>query len=472
MQPSPLTLHSFQTTHTSLPSLKSFYTTLHSKASSTKSILTSLTPLPTLLARLDDLHKSDPNHQLPLHGVPYIAKDNIDAVPHPTTAACPVYTYKPNKQAFIISQLESLGAILLAKANMDQFACGLTGTRSPYGTPLNPYNRLYIPGGSSSGSAVAVASRLCVFSLGTDTAGSGRVPAAMNALVGLKPTKGLLSTSGIVPAAPSLDCVSVFANTVDDAARVLALMYKYDEMNPYTRLPPPGKLLDKGNKSQMAGRVSFRFGVPDTEHLTFRNDSVAAKSFDASVKQLVQLGAECVTIDYKPFAEVASMLYGTAFLSERYAAVGKFIRSNVLEEPSAFDPIVLRIILGGGEQKAHDVFTAQENVLEYIKLAERDTWTKVDVLLLPTVPCAVTLEQVRKDPVELNSALGMYTNFVNLMDYCAIAVPSVPVPDPNHVPRGVTFVGKAFEERFLVQVATAFEQAVEQRGRADSSKSS
>lgn len=452
-----LTLDAFHQSTNSNDELQEFYTRLHEKASSTTAVLISVTSLSHILKRLEELNKTDPDKRLSLHAVPFVAKDNIDALPHATTAACPAYSHIPEQSAFVISELESHGAICIGKANMDQFACGLVGTRSPYGIAGNVHNKDFIPGGSSSGSAVAVAMGLCVFALGTDTAGSGRVPAAMNGLVGVKPTKGLLSTTGVVPAAESLDCVSILANNVADSAFVFALMGAYDAMNPYTRIVPVEK---RAVQDVTAELDAFSFGVPRKEQLLFYGDSVAELSFRKSIEVMERMGGRLVEIDYEPFSQAAKLLYNSSLVSERFAAMGEFLVENMEKSPQAFDAQVLQIILGGDDKPGDDVFRAQKRVLEVCKVVKRDTWCKVDLLLLPSVPFAAKVEEVRKDPIGLNSKLGMYTNFVNLMDYCAVCVPTPQVEDPDHVPRGVTFIGQAFEENLLLKIAKKFEELV------------
>ncbi|CAN8062638.1 unnamed protein product [Agarophyton chilense] len=457
---SRVTLDAFRPNTASYPDLQAFYTSLHQRAKQTESVFISLSPLDELIARIHELHTTDPHRQLPLHAVPFAVKDNIDSPPLKTTAACPGYAYDPDKAAFVVEQLEKAGAVLIGKTNMDQFACGLTGMRSPYGAPLNACNPNYIPGGSSSGSAVAVAMGLCVFALGTDTAGSGRVPAAMNNIVGLKPTKGLLSTSGVVPAAASQDCVSIFANSVEDAAFVLNIAAKYDEMNPFSRVPPAENVPRPPSAIAQMEHVNFTFGVPQKHFLDFRGDQVAQTSFDAALDKLELLGGKRVDIDFIPFQKVADMLYGP-LLPERYGAVGDFLSENAGVEAAGVNPNVFLIIMGGKDGKAHEIFLAQEQVRRYMKYAKRDTWSRVQFLVVPSVPCAMTTLQIANDPIGLNKVLGTYTNFVNLMDLSAIAVPATKVGrGKNLEPRGITFISQAFEENNLVQLARLFQNAV------------
>lgn len=456
MTPALQSLSAFRNAIASGDSLHDIYTTLHVRAAATRAIFISLTPLAQLESRLSTLVAADPEQNLPLHGVPFVVKDNIDVAGHPTTAACPSYSYTPTRSAFVVHLLEQAGAVVLAKSNLDQFATGLVGTRSPYGTPTNPYNPAYIPGGSSSGSAVALAKSLCVFSLGTDTAGSGRVPAAMNRLVGLKPTKGFLSTSGVVPACESLDCVSIFANTVADAAYVLQLASRtYDAANPFTRLPPPAR----SDPNQV--QHSFAFGVPSTPLSSFHCDAIAETSFNESVTRLSQIGGGMVSVDMKPFIESAELLYGGPFVAERYAAVGEFVVNKREEAPADFDPTVATIILNASKGTAVDLFNAQRKVLHNVKIAQQTTWTNIDVLVVPSIPTALTLMDIERDPIRSNSILGTFTNFVNLMDYCAIAIPCPAGAYKGSVPRGITLIAQAFEEEKLVAIARKFMDEIE-----------
>lgn len=457
----PLTLQSFRSKASSLAELHAFYVDVHARAKQTESVFISLSPLDEILSRLDDLDENDPDHKLPLHGVPFAVKDNIDAPPLKTTAGCPAFAYSPDKASFVVNLLEAAGAVVVGKANMDQFACGLTGMRSPYGVPANPCNSKYIPGGSSSGSAVAVALGLVVFSLGTDTAGSGRVPAAMNNIVGLKPTKGLLSNSGVVPAAASQDCVSIFANSVDDAAFVLHLTAKYDQINPYTRIAPPDKLPKAPAQIEPMDSESFTFGVPSERFLQFCGDTVAEKLYTAATERLELLGGEKVEIDFAPFQKAATMLYESPLVSERYAAVGDFLKVNAALESAGLNPSVFLTIMGGGErQVAHGVFMAQEEIRRCVKIAERDTWSRVNFLVVPSIPCAMTTLQVASDPIGLNKVLGTYTNFMNLMDLCAVALPATKTGRPCTDPRGITLVARAFEDNELVRLARHFESGI------------
>jgi allophanate hydrolase len=352
---------------------------------------------------------------LPLHGVPFAVKDNIDVGGMRTTAACPDFAYTPKADATCVARLRAAGAIPIGKTNLDQFATGLVGVRSPYGVPRNTFDRKLIPGGSSSGSAVAVAAGLVPFALGTDTAGSGRVPAGLNNIVGLKPSLGVVSTAGAVPACRTLDCVSVFALTVDDAWAAFTAMAGPDIADPYTRDRPPGAL----------GPVppGLRIGVPIKDERVFFGDHVSAAQFEAAIARFERLGATIVEIDIEPFYETARLLYEGPWVAERYLAARKLIASS----PGSMYPVTRDIILGGARSSAIDAFAAFYK-LEDLRGVRDHTFRQIDVLLVPTMPTVYTVEQVLADPIQLNSRLGTYTNFVNLLDLCGLAVPRACAP--------------------------------------------
>jgi allophanate hydrolase len=359
----------------------------------------------------------------PLHGLRFAIKDNIDALGIATTAACPAFAYQPTANASVVQKLLNSGATLVGKTNLDQFACGLNGTRSPYGAVPNAFNADYVSGGSSAGSAYVVATGQVDFSLGTDTAGSGRVPAGLNNIVGIKPSKGLLSALGVVPAAQSVDCVSIFARTVGVAARVLQAAQGPDVQDPYSRT------LQLANKPY--GR-QFRFGVPNT--LAFFGDTQAQAAFEQAVAQLTALGGTAVSIDYTPLAQAAALLYESALVAERYAAIRPFFDAH---EDQVIEP-VRSIIARGREFSAADLCIAQTQLRAYGQQAAA-MWKDIDVLLVPTAPTHYTIAAMQAKPVELNRNLGTYTNFVNLLDYAAISVPSSIRPDG--LPFGITFIG-------------------------------
>ncbi len=373
--------------------------------------------------------------ELPLYGIPFAIKDNIDLAGVPTTAACPDYAYTPDASAFAVQCLIDAGAIPVGKTNLDQFATGLVGTRSPYGACRNPFDADYIAGGSSSGSAVAVATGQVSFALGTDTAGSGRVPAAFTNIVGLKPTRGLLSTRGVVPACRSLDCVSVFALTLDDADRVLRSAARFDTADAYARRSPAGV--------PTFGTHRFRFGVPRAEQLAFFGNRDAEALFQKAVAHLTELGGEAVTLDFEPFLAAARLLYEGPWVSERYAAIETFIAG----QPEALFPVTREIIAAGRQAGAVEAFKAQYRLMDYRRQSER-AWEAVDVILTPTAATIYRTDAVNADPVRLNSNLGYYTNFMNLLDLAAVAVPAGFQADG--LPFGVTLMAPAFADAALV----------------------
>ena len=397
----------------------------------------SLVPRATALERVRALKQTD----LPLYGIPFAVKDNIDIAGMPTTAACPDYAYTPSESATIVTRLESAGAILIGKTNMDQFATGLVGTRTPYGICSSVFDKRFISGGSSAGSAVAVASGLVSFSLGTDTAGSGRVPAMFNNLVGLKPTRGVLSTHGVVPACRSLDCVSIFAETASDASLVLKSACGFDEKDPYSRTPAIG-----AGASPWSGSDRFRFGIPRLSELAWFGDQENPKLYQASIDALIALGGQPVEIDLSPFLETAQLLYRGPWVAERYAAIKPFVRDH----SDAMDPTVAQIILGAAKYSAVDTFEATYKLMELRRRTEA-IWPSMDLLLLPTAPRTFTIEEIAEQPIERNSQLGTYTNFVNLLDLSAVAVPAGFRPDG--LPFGVSLIGPAYSDAALLTLA-------------------
>jgi allophanate hydrolase len=378
----------------------------------------------------------------PLFGVPFVVKDNIDVAGLPTTAACPAFAYRPERSAFVVERLERAGAIVIGKTNLDQFATGLVGVRSPYGVPRNSLRPDLIPGGSSSGSATAVGARLVPFSLGTDTAGSGRVPAALNGIVGLKPSLGALSTSGVVPACRTLDAVSIFARDVADAFRVFELAIAFDEGDAYSRSFREPAL------SAFPGGI--RLGVPRPDQRQFFDDKDASAAFAQDLELARSLGAVIVEFDFEPFAEVARVLYDGPWVAERYAATKPLIETN----PEALHPVTRAIIEGARKFDAVATFEA------FYRLADRrrrtsGAWSEFDVMLVPTMPRFYTIAEVEADPVRLNSRLGTYTNFVNLLDLCAIAVPAGVRGDG--LPSSVTLIGPSGADGLLAGLAAAIQ---------------
>ena len=380
----------------------------------------------------------------PLYGVPFAIKDNIDLAGVPTTAGCPEFAYTPTESAFVVQRLLDAGAIPIGKTNLDQFATGLVGVRSPYGVPRNPFHPEMIPGGSSSGSAVAVAAGLVSFALGTDTAGSGRVPAAFNNLVGLKPTRGWCSIRGVVPACRSLDCVSVFGLTVDDATAVARLAGVFDPADPFAR-PRPAAADDPSTGP-------FRFGVPAPDQLEWFGDTQSPALFAETVAKLESLGGRKVEIDFTPFRAAARLLYEGPWVAERWSAVRDFHAKH----PDAMLPVTRRIIEGGAKPLAVDAFEAGYK-LAALRRAADATWTQVDTLVLPTAATIYTRAQVEADPITLNSRLGTYTNFANLLDTAALALPAGFWSDG--VPFGVTLFGPAWSDTRLAIIGNALHRA-------------
>jgi len=393
------------------------------------------------LARARELESHNDARALPLYGIPFAVKDNFDVEGLATTAACPGYSRIATKTATVVQRLLDAGSILIGKTNMDQFATGLVGTRTPYGICSSVFDSKYISGGSSSGSAVAVAHGIVSFSLGSDTAGSGRVPAAFNNLVGLKPTRGLISAQGLLPACRTLDCVSIFAETCADAARVLAIARGLDDEDPYSRAPAPGQ-----GAAPWSATTRFRFGVPAAQGLSFFGDDAAADCYRAAVDALIELGGTAVEFDYSPFAQAASLLYKGPWVAERLAAIRAFLANA----PESLDPTVGAIIRGAEKFSAADAFEAAY-ALESLRRETKAIWNQEDFLLLPTAPTQYTIDQVLAAPFELNANLGTYTNFVNLLDLAAVAVPTG--FKPNGLPFGVSLIGSAFTDEGLLRIA-------------------
>ena len=371
----------------------------------------------------------------PLAGLTVAVKDNIDVAGLPTTAACAEFAFTPTTSAAAVQRLEAAGAVIVGKTNMDQFATGLVGTRSPYGALSSVADPAVISGGSSSGSAVAVASGECELALGTDTAGSGRVPAALNGVVGLKPTPGIVSTTGVVPACRSLDCVSVFARSV--ALARLAL----------------GVIRDESAGSEPRLPANPRIGVPRADQLEFFGDTESPALYDAAIERLRAMGAQVVPVDFAPFQTAGELLYGGPWVAERYVAVGRFIRAH---SGPGIDPIVREIILGADEVSGAEVFRGMYELSDLIA-ATRSTWTGIDALALPTVALAPTHDQVADDPHGVNTKLGHYTRFVNLMNLCAISVPAGRWS--GGVPFGLQLVAPPGHDALVCDLAERFERA-------------
>jgi allophanate hydrolase len=393
----------------------------------------------------DALAGRDPA-SLPLYGVPFAIKDNIDLAGVPTTAGCPAYAYTPQRSAAVVERLIAAGAIPVGKTNLDQFATGLSGQRSPYGACRNALDPEYASGGSSSGSAVAVALGVAAFSLGTDTAGSGRVPAAFHGLVGLKPTKGVLSTLGVVPACRSLDCVSIFAHSAGDARRVFECAHGEAQNDPYARAwQPSGRA-----RATLAG---VRLGVPRASQLEFYGDDSYAETFDSALKQLRAAGAELVEIDFEPFLATARLLYEGPFVAERLAAIREFFEA----QPEALHPVTREIVGGAARWSAADAFAALDR-LAALRMDSERVWPHIDALVTPTSPTTATVAELEADPIAVNARFGYYTNFVNLLDLSALAVPAGECATGPHAgkPFGITFVARAHDDAFLLDLARAW----------------
>lgn len=407
------------------------------EASPLNPVWISLVPRKTALSQVQKLSGA-----MPLFGMPFAVKDNIDVEGMATTAACPAFAYTAKEDAFAVKLLREAGAILIGKTNMDQFATGLVGTRSPHGACSSVYDREYISGGSSSGSAVAVASGLVSFSLGTDTAGSGRVPAAFNGIVGFKPSRGLVSASGVVPACQSLDCVSIFAETCEDAAQVFEVLSVGDWSDPFSR--------SYGSARNSLPR-ELRIGVPLSRDLEFFGNAEYKRLYTQYLEFLAGQGHSVVQFDFAPFREAAELLYAGPYVAERFAAVGDFVKGHLDD----VHPVVASIITGAERWTAADAYKA----LYRLKALERQTdriWDRMDVMVLPTAPTIFKIEEVQADPIKLNSRLGYYTNFANLLDLCAVAVPAgVTGAD---LPFGVTFFGRAFQDKQLLELGTSLKR--------------
>lgn len=382
----------------------------------------------------------------PLYGIPFAIKDNIDLAGHTTTAACPAFGYQAAQSAEAVRRLIDAGALPIGKTNLDQFATGLSGTRSPYGAPSCVFRPEYISGGSSSGSAVAVAAGLVSFSLGTDTAGSGRVPAAFNNVIGLKPTRGLISTRGSLPACRSLDCLSIFSLTMSDAAMVLDAIKGFDAADPFSRHPDPaGAAAPRDIKG-------CRFGVPRAGQLEFFGNDDGKRLFDAMLRNIERLGGTLVEIDFAPFLETAKLLYHGPWLAERYLAIREFFD----REPDKVFPVTRQIIEAGRQPSAVDAFIGYHRLHE-LRRASEAIWQSMDALIIPTAGRQYAIGEMLSDPIALNTKLGYYTNYVNLLDLCAMAVPAGFQPDG--LAFGVTLIAPAWRDDSLCSLADALHRS-------------
>jgi allophanate hydrolase len=378
---------------------------------------------------------------LPLYGLPFAIKDNIDVAGLPTTAACPAFAYIADKTATIVDALRHAGALLIGKTNLDQFANGLVGIRSPYGVSRNAIDARYIPGGSSPGSAVAVAAGLVSFAIGTDTGGSGRVPAAYNNVVGLKPTRGLLSTAGLIPVNRGVDCPSVFALTCDDAYEVLTAARGHDPLDPFSHagdcdLDPPR-------------RDKFRFGIPGNDKLEFFGDAAAQKAFQTNLEILKEIGGTAVEIDFAPFLEAGRLLFSGPWVAERLVPVKELFFSK----PDAFHPTTRAIFERAAKLSATDAFEGIYRLAE-LKAQTAAEWQKMDCLVVPTTGTLYTVEAVETDPIKLNTDMGYYTYYVNLLVLCALAVPGVFRDDG--LPSSISVIAPSLSDGMIRHIGASF----------------
>ena len=395
-----------------------------------------------LRAQAGALGDYDPD--MPLWGIPFAAKDNIDVAGIETTAACPAYAYTPQADAFVIANLRAAGALMIGKTNLDQFATGLVGVRTPYGAPLNSVDPQIVPGGSSGGSGVIVGHGIVTFSLGTDTAGSGRVPAALNNIVGLKPTLGALSASGVVPACRSIETVSIFALTVDDAYAAFAAARGFDAADAYAKRLPHEPLTVPSKP--------LRVGVPDAATIEFFGDTVQQAAFDRDVALLKATGAEIDYISFEPLYAIARMLYEGAWVAERYTVIEELLQ----RDQDAIHPVTRQIITHAESMSAADAFRGMYRLAE-LKRAAEPLLEGLDLLCVPTIPTIYSVADLEADPVTPNSNNGTYTNFVNLLDMCGIAVPTAPRSDGR--PGSVTLLAGAGQDALAASVARRFELA-------------
>ena len=400
-----------------------------------------LVPEAEALALAEELGRHDPSN--PLWGVPFAIKDNIDLAGCPTTAGCPGFAYMADSDAPVVARLRKAGAIAIGKTNLDQFATGLVGVRTPFPVPRNALDATIVPGGSSSGSAIAVAQGLVAFALGTDTAGSGRVPAALNNIVGLKPSLGALSTRGVVPACRTLDTVSIFALTVSDAHAVFCAAAAFDLGDPYAQRLPSGSL--------GAPPPHLRVGVPSLASQRFFGDDVQADDFDAARLRLASEGAEVIEIDFAPFHAVADMLYQGAWLAERYAVIEELLATD----PDAVHPVIRQIVAPAARLSATDAFRGFYQLAE-LRREITPIMASVDLLCVPSIPTFYSLADLATDPLGPNARLGTYTNFVNLLGLCGLAVPTPPRRDGR--PGSVTLLAAAGRDGLLASVGLHVER--------------
>jgi len=377
----------------------------------------------------------------PLFGIPFAIKDNIDCKGQPTTAGCPNYKYIADESAPVLTKILEAGAILIGKTNLDQFATGVVGTRSPYGPCKNAINRQYISGGSSSGSAVAVADQQVTFSLGTDTGGSGRVPAACNGIVGLKPSRGILSTSGVVPACKSLDCVSIFAISPLDALLVERVAAGFDPTDEYSN-----RKADEIPLSPPTVDSSVVLGLPNPDELEFFSDSESRKLFAEQVTNIEESRFNTQTYDISPFVDCSSLLFDGPWIVERRQA----IRTRVSNYSGDLLDIIQKVLSAADTFTAEDVFTA-EHRKHALRNQATEVFESVDYIVVPTIGTLYTIDEVQDNPIETNANLGLYTNFVNLFDLCAVTIPAG--QRESGLPFSITLIGQKYSESELAGLA-------------------
>lgn len=399
----------------------------------------STVPPDVLRARAAELARLAPEARPPLYGVPFAVKDNIDVAGTPTTVGCPDFAYVPERTATAVRRLLDAGAILVGKTNLDQFATGLTGARSPYGTCTSVLDPTLPSGGSSSGSAVVVAAGVVPFTLGTDTAGSGRVPAALNGLVGVKPTRGLVSTAGVFPACRSLDCVSVFAHDVADAWDVLAVLAGADDADPWSRNRP---------RVRAPEPRSLRVGVMPTDGPLRSGDAAQLGAYRAACERLAGLVAGVEVVDIRPFLDAGELLYEGPWVAERHAVLGDFLTAH----PESLHPVTAAALAPGAQVTGAQAFAGMHRLRGLAAEAGR-VWRAIDVLVLPTLEATFTLDQVAADPLGTNRALGRFTHFANLLDLAVLAVPNGAAADGR--PAGLSLVGPAFSDATLARLGHA-----------------
>ena len=376
-------------------------------------------------------------HDLPLYGIPFSVKDNIDVDGMPTTAACSAYKFYPEASANVVARLQDAGAICIGKTNLDQFATGLNGTRSPYGPCISPFNPQYISGGSSSGSAVSVALHQVSFSIGTDTGGSGRIPASLNNVVGLKPTVGSLSSRGLVPCCPSIDCPSVFALSISDASLVASAMFSNDSLDPSLREDVGRARFSPDSHSSIK-----KVFVPNDKLLNFFGNHQGENLYRNFLLNLNDSDLDVVAFDFEPFLEAGKLLFDGPFLADRYASIGLFLEEN---QNDVLDS-TFSIVSQSKRWSAHDVFAALEQVKE-LKAYARHLLGSDGIFAFPTIAPLYTITQLLDDPIALNTNIGYYSYFANVLDLSALSVPLDFYE--NGMPFGITLMGRAFADAAL-----------------------